>query len=58
MGYYKDKLKKELLDKRMLKLEDQISTLIQLLAEHEELLREYTNESLANYVDYDNCTNL
>ena len=58
MGYYKDKLKKELLDKRMLKLEDQISTLIQLLAEHEELLRQYTNESLANYVDYDNCTNL
>ena len=58
MGCYKDKLKKELLDKRMLKLEDQISTLIQLLAEHEELLREYTNESLANYVDYDNCTNL
>ena len=57
MGY-KDKLKKELLDKRMLKLEDQISTLIQLLAEHEELLREYTKESLENYVDYDNCTNL
>ena len=58
MGYYKDKLKKELLDKRMLKLEDQISTLIQLLAEHEELLRDYTKESLENYVDYDNCTNL
>ena len=58
MGYYKDKLKKELLDKRMLKLEDQISTLIQLLAEHEELLREYTKESLENYVDYDNSTNL
>ena len=57
MGY-KDKLKKELLDKRMLKLEDQISTLIQLLAEHEELLRDYTKESLENYVDYDNCTNL
>ena len=58
MGYYKDKLKKELLDKRMLKLEDQISTLIQLLAEHEELLRDYTKESLENYVDYDNSTNL
>ena len=58
MGYYKDKLKKELLDKRMLKLENQISTLIQLLAEHEELLREYTKESLENYVDYDNSTNL
>ena len=57
MGY-KDKLKKELLDKRMFKLENQISTLIQLLAEHEELLRDYTKESLENYVDYDNCTNL